>query len=1472
MEEDLEELQFPMGTLKSIGFSISNNKDREKMSVMEVEAANQVTDSRLGLPNPESTCRSCGSKDRKTCEGHFGLIKFRYPIINPYFLNDITNLLNKICPGCKYMRKKQSQGTEDRPEGCRYCISNTAYPLMKFRVSNKEVFRRSAIVCEVSEENLLKLKKRGLSALPSDYWSFLPEDPNIDQSSLKPARRILTHPQVNSLLCGIDERLVKKDIPMIDSLPLLSFPVTPNGYRVTEMVNQFTGPKLIFDERTRIYRKLVGFEGNGLELSSRVIECMQYSRLFSETLSSSQESANPYQKKSDTPKLCGLRFMKDVLLGKRNDHTFRTVVVGDPSLKLHEIGIPKRIAERLQVSENLNNWNRERLVTSCFHKLLEKGEVHVRRGDSLVAIRVIDDLRNGDNIFRTLKDGDTVLMNRPPSIHQHSLIAMSVKVLPTTSVVSLNPICCLPFRGDFDGDCLHGYVPQSIQARAELDELVALDKQLVNRQNGRNLLSLGQDSLTGAYLVNVEKNHCLNRAQMQQLQMYCPSSQLPPPAIIRASSSSSKSEAQWTGMQLFGMLFPPGFDYSYPQNDVVVSNGELLSSSEGSAWLRDVEGNFIQGLLKHDKGKVLDIIHSAQEMLSQWLLMRGLSVSLEDLYFSSDPQSRQNLTEEVSYGLQEAEQVCNKQQLMVASRRDFLAVNGEEDEKEDLAADLSRFCFERQSSAALSKLAVSAFKDAYRDVQALAYRYGDQSNSFLIMSKAGSKGNIGKLVQHSMCIGLQNSSVALSFGFPRKLTCDSWNDPRSPLRGAMGDDKTVTESFVPYGVIESSFLTGLNPLEAFVHSVTSRDSSFSGNADLPGTLSRRLMFFMRDIYAAYDGTVRNSFGNHLVQFSYETNDDDNHHPGEDITGEAVGSLSACALTEAAYSALDQPVSLLETSPLLNLKNVLECGSKKGQRELTMSLYLSENLSKKKYGFEYGSLEIKNHLEKLSFSEIVSTSMIIFSPSTNTRIPLSPWVCHFHISKKLVKQKQLDAESVVDSLNKQYMSRKKELKLDLLDLQIETTNHCSSDDKAMEDDRFCITVTVVEAFPLELEAIQLVLIPFLLDSTVKGYQEIKKVDILWVDRPKAPKKTGNDLAGELFLKVTMFGDRGKKNRWSSLLETCLPVMDMIDWTRSHPDNIRQCCSVYGIDAGRSIFLANLESAVSDTGKTILREHLLLVADCLSVTGEFVALNAKGWGKQRQVESTPAPFTQACFSSPSQCFIKAAKEGVRDELQGSIDALAWGKVPSFGTGDQFEIIISPKKHGFSTPVDVYDLLSSTATLSETGETTLRATNSLPKSDKFTVQPLRLLDTALSKTIKILDGKGLTRSHLRKVLTWDNIVELSRSLKIILYKYEIDAQLNEKDGNLVMMALLFHPNGAEKIGPGFKGIKVANSKHDVSRCFEVVRTDGTTEDFSYHKCVLGATEIIAPGKVNFYKSKYLQRRTVQPGTDQENPKAVK
>lgn len=616
----------------------------------------------------------------------------------------------------------------------------------------------------------------------------------------------------------------------------------------------------------------------------------------------------------------GLRWIKDVVLGKRSDHCLRMVVVGDPNIELSEIGIPCHVAERMQISEHLSSWNMKKLSTSCYLHLVEKGEIYVRREGRLVRVRNVLELNMGDTIYRPLADRDIVLVNRPPSIHQHSLIALSVKVLPVSSVLSLNPLCCSPFRGDFDGDCLHGYVPQSLEARVELRELVSLDRQLINGQSGRNLLSLSHDSLTAAHLI-MEDGVSLNLFQMQQLQMLA-LHKLLPPAIVKAPSFKS---CAWTGKQLFSILLPPDFDYSSPSHRVYIKNGELISS-EGSYWLRDTGRNLFQALIEHCDGKTLDHLRDAQGVLCEWLSMRGLSVSLSDLFLPVDSYSHKNMMDDIFCGLQEAEETCNLKQLMVDSHKDILT-GDDEGNQHALSIAVERLCFEKQKSAALNQASVDAFKKVFRDIQNLVYKYAGKDNSLLTMFKAGSKGNLLKLVQHSMCLGLQHSLVTLSFGFPHKLSCSTWNSqkmPCTPVDGVL--DRT--QSFIPYAVVENSFLSGLNPFECFSHSVTNRDSSFSDNAEVPGTLTRKLTFLMRDICSAYDGTVRNAYGNQLVQFSYDIDrptsisnelESEKNNANCNIGGQPVGSLASCAISEAAYSALDQPISLLEASPLLNLK-------------------------------------------------------------------------------------------------------------------------------------------------------------------------------------------------------------------------------------------------------------------------------------------------------------------------------------------------------------------------------------------------------------------------------------------------------------------------------------------------------------------------------------------------------------------------
>ncbi|XP_054824584.1 DNA-directed RNA polymerase IV subunit 1 isoform X2 [Prosopis cineraria] len=1322
--------------------------------------------------------------------------------------------------------------------GCKYCAGSSTgfYPAMKFKVSSNDLFRRTAIMVEINEKNPKKI----LRGLPADYWDFIPSDVQQEESCMKMNRRVLSPAQVDDLLSDVDPSFIEKFVSQSDLLFLHSFLVTPNSHRLTEIMHASSNEnRLFFDDRTRAYKKLVDFRGTADELISRVLDCLRISKLNPDKTPDNSFAALQQRKlKENACTSSGLRWMKDVVLGKRNDHSFRTVVIGDPNLKLGQIGIPFQIAESLLVSEHVNRQNKEKLLYCCELLLLEKGHIRVCRKGKPLLLYKKEDLKIGDMIYRPLSDGDMVLINRPPSIHPHSLIALFVRVLPMSYVVSINPFCCSPLRGDFDGDCVHGYIPQSIGSRVELNELVALDRQLINEQSGRNLLSLSQDSLTAAYLL-MEDGALLNIYQMQQLQMFC-CHNLIPPAIVKAHFSNSSF---WSGKQLFSMLLPPDFDYSCPSSDVFISEGELISHSDSSGWLRDSSCNIYQSLVQHYPEKFLGFLHVAQKVLCEWLSMTGFSVSLSDLYLSSDSYSRKNMMEELCYGLQEAEYACKFKQLLVTHHQDEISGNGEE-KLNSFVVEGEHLNYDRQISAALSQCSVDAFRQVYRDIQSLAIKFGSKDNALLTMFKAGSKGNLLKLVQHAMCLGLQHSLVRLSFKIPHQLSCAAWNSQKEVDSIHMFYDTPVSaQSYIPYAVVESSFLTGLNPLECFVHSVTSRDSSFSDNADLPGTLTRRLMFFMRDLYLAYDGTVRSSYGSQLIKFSYDTNDDpsaDIYCQDGAIGGQPVGALSACAISEAAYSALDQPISLLETSPLLNLKKVLECGSKKKSGDQTVSLFLSENLNRQKYGFEYGALEVKNHLERLRFSDIVSNVMIIFTQPNCMQRKLSPWVCHFHINMAILTKRKLKVDLIIDSLHKRWNSQAQRCKSQVVlpSLEISSKKCSMAGNNEKGEDNLCITVTLVEnpRDYIQLDFVQGWFIPFLLGTAIKGCLEITKVDIIWSDRSKVSKS--NSSSGELYLRVTLSHDRGSGRFWSTLVNHCLPIRHLIDWTRSHPENIHHFCSAYGIDSGWKYFHNSLESAISDTGKIILPKHLLLVADSLSVSGEFVGLNPKGMARQRQHASVSSPFVQACFSNPGSCFIKAAKAGVRDDLQGSLDALAWGNCPSIGTGGQFDIMYSNKGYELDKPVDVYKLLE--VNVDE------------PNQQINTFEAQMYLSDKCSAMYKkgCLALKGL----IRKLVSVDDILKLANKAKRILKVYSPDQQLNEVDKQIMKQVLHFHPHWNKKIGNGVRDIKVGQHPiHQNTHCFFIVRNDESVEDFSYRKCIHNALEIIAPARARRYEEKW-------------------
>ncbi|OVA16149.1 RNA polymerase [Macleaya cordata] len=1413
----------------------------EKYSVVAIDVINDVTDPKMGLPNLSSQCSTCGAYEIKNCEGHFGAIKLPLDLFHPYFISETVQILNKVCPGCRSIKDLQTKVRYLTP--CADYSTNW-YPKMKFKVASRELFGKnaSAIIVEVNERLPKKFCNKNLDeVLPGDYWDFIQKDPQQEETCFKSNRRTLSPSQVYYLLKDVDLEFIRKFVLRPESLFLTCIPVTPNCNRVVETMHMASnGQKLSFDERTKAYKRLVDFKRHATELGFRAGDCLNASKLRTERLSTIN---------SDSSKT-GLKWIKDVVLGKRTDYSFRMTLVGDPRIKLCEIGIPHEISERLLVSEYLNSRNWEELNICCNSHLLEKGEFFVRRKGKLVCVQRMDEMEIGDTIYRPLNDGDVVLINRPPSIHQHSLIALSVKVLPMNSVVSLNPLCCSPLRGDFDGDCLQCYIPQSVDSRVELRELVALDQQLFNGQNGRNLLSLSHDSLTAAYLVR-GNDVFLNKPQIQQLGMMC-SHHFPCPAILKAPTLGGPI---WTGKQLFGMLLPLDFDFVFPMNGVRICKGEILSSSQESAWLQDTDGNIFCSLVSCYGGKALDILFSAQAVLLEWISMRGLSVSLSDVYLSSNSYSRRNMIEEVSFGLQEAMHAFHIKELLVDPRMEYLLRYGEYHEN-GKAFVVDHTCNSNKWSAGLSQVSIGAYREVFRDLQKLVYQYATKDNSMLAMVRAGSKGSLLKLVQQGLCLGLQHSSVPLSFKIPSQLSFATWNH----------NDVDAPGSSIPYAVVENSFLSGLNPLECFVHSLSSRDSSFGENADLPGSLTRKLMFYMRDLFIAYDGTVRNAYGNQLVQFSYgipevtsiENNKTCRLASGYDgFGGQPVGSLAACAISEAAYSALDQPMSTVEDSPLVKLKKVLVSGRRKATAGQTISLFLSKKLERWNYGSEYGAIQVKNHLERVFFSDVISYVMIVFCRQ-NCQTRISPWICHFHISEERMKRRGLNVQSIMDALLKKCSSTVDKQNVYLPSLHILSRDCCTADAEN-KSAAFCITVVVEiqKGSLMPLDTVRDLVMPSVLGTVIRGFSEFEKVEIMWNDLPRAIKSRTSS-PGELYLRVSMSKDCKRVNFWSILQNACLPIMDLIDWERSYPDNIYDISRAYGIDAAWMHFLRNLKSATSDIGKSVLQDHLLLVADRLSVTGEFFGLNAKGITLDQT--STSSPFIQACFANPGPCFIKAAKVDAPDNLVGTLDAVAWGKKVPIGTGGNFDILYSGKGYKVEKPVDICNILCSQSS-SRGDDVRMGAPNAYKNiCNKWGVKSVYACDFPLP------EGHGISEcmpKSVRSSPSGNDILDMCSTLQNILNKYPINHCLSEADKSFLINALLYHPQGNAKMGTGPLDIKVGyHPRHKNSRCFIVVRTDGTVEDFSYRKCVIGAAQKNSPQLAKLLQTRFRNGNGAFPG----------
>ncbi len=198
-------------------------------------------------------------------------------------------------------------------------------------------------------------------------------------------------------------------------------------------------------------------------------------------------SKRPLKSLSDMLKGKGGRFRQN-LLGKRVDYSGRSVIVVGPELKLHQCGLPKKMALELFkpfIYQKLEERGFSTTIKSA-KKMVEKEKPEV-----------------WDVLEEVIKE-HPVLLNRAPTLHRLGIQAFE-PVLIEGKAIQLHPLVCTAFNADFDGDQMAVHLPLSIESQIEARVLMMSTNNILSPASGKPIIVPSQDMVLGLYYMTRER-------------------------------------------------------------------------------------------------------------------------------------------------------------------------------------------------------------------------------------------------------------------------------------------------------------------------------------------------------------------------------------------------------------------------------------------------------------------------------------------------------------------------------------------------------------------------------------------------------------------------------------------------------------------------------------------------------------------------------------------------------------------------------------------------------------------------------------------------------------------------------------------------------------------------------------------------------------------------------------------------------
>ncbi|MCI0527873.1 MAG: DNA-directed RNA polymerase subunit beta', partial [Nitrospira sp.] len=311
------------------------------------------------------------------------------------------------------------------------------------------------------------------------------------------------------------------------------------------------------------------------------------------------------------------------LLGKRVDYSGRSVIVVGPELKLHQCGLPKKMALELFKPFIFQKLEKKGLVTTIksAKKLVEKERPEV-----------------WDVLEEVIRE-HPVLLNRAPTLHRLGIQAFD-PVLVEGKAIKLHPLVCAAFNADFDGDQMAVHVPLSIEAQIEARVLMMSINNILSPASGKPIMIPSQDMVLGCYWLTKERAGARGEGKvfssLQEVRIAYDAKQVEEHAKIKVRINGDRVETT-VGRVILSEILPP--EVSFQNVNREMNKKELMK-------LIDVcyrEAGHRQTVVLLDRIKDIGFYYATRA---------GISICIDDMHI---PTKKEDLIEKAKREVLEIE-------------------------------------------------------------------------------------------------------------------------------------------------------------------------------------------------------------------------------------------------------------------------------------------------------------------------------------------------------------------------------------------------------------------------------------------------------------------------------------------------------------------------------------------------------------------------------------------------------------------------------------------------------------------------------------------------------------------------------------------------------------------------------------------------------------------------------------------------